>query len=252
MKKDPSSLAAEMAQVTMCFINTMGLLASPRIIAKAPTLPSREHILEHIEDFLGVLTRASHSAQTSEGGTWRDSEPHVSRLRELFREWAPDQGISPEIVLTARKCLLAFGVSEPPGGWDLFEGAEDDSPSAESRAVDTTPVGEALTVAWRFISWVSIFVIPGFLAAHDPGELRAEVLQCIDRYLDVIDLLRDYPVQNQDDERGLLRLEPYALKLRVLLREWMPDQPVSSEIIQTVDTCLKAVGVTFSAPGDGA
>jgi hypothetical protein len=242
MRTDPSSLAAEMAQVTMCFINLMGFFASPRVIAKAPTLPSREHILKHIEDFIGVLASASHSTQPNDGSTWRNSEPHVPRLREFFREWVPEQGISPEVIQIARTCLLAFGVSKPPEGWDGFEGAEDEVPIARSRA---TPVGEALAVAWRFISWASIFVIPAFLAAHDPGELRAELLQRIARYLEALELLRDHPVQEQDDEKGLLRLEPFALKLRTLLREWTPEQPVPLEIIQTVDTCLKAIGVLY-------
>lgn len=243
MNEDLSSFAAEMARVTICFTNMMGFLASPRIIAKAPTLPSREHILEHIEGFLGVLARASRPTQPSEGGTWRDSEPHASRLRELFREWTPEQGISCEIVQTARACLLAVGISEPAGGWDAFEEPEEDSPSAESRAASTNPVAEARMVAWSFINWSSIFAVPAFLAAHNPVELRAEVLQHIDRYLEAIELLRDHPVQSQDDKRGLLRLEPYALELRRLLREWVPDRSVPSEIIQTVEACLKAVGI---------
>jgi hypothetical protein len=250
MKTDPSSLAAEMAQVTMCFINIMGVLASPRIIAKAPALPSREQILEHIDAFLSVLARASHSTQASEGGAWRNSEPHVLTLRELFHEWTPEQGISPEFVQTARKCLIAFEISAPPGGWDVFEGIEDDSSGAESRAVDTTPLGEALAAGWHLINWASIFVIPSFMEAHSPGELRTELLQRIDRYLEVIDPLRDQHVQRQHDERGLLRLEPYASKLRTMLCEWAPDEPVPSEIIQTVDACLKSVGVLYSTTND--
>jgi len=252
MEEDLSSRAAEMARGTMCFINTMGFLASPRLIAKAPTLPSREHILEHIDSFVRVLASAASSTQTSEGGTWRDSEPHVLRLRELFRKWMPERGLSPEIIQTARKCLLALGVSEPPEGWDVFENTEDDSPITDSRAAETTPVREALAVSWRFINWASIFVIPAFLACHDPEELRAELLQRIGRYLEIIDLVRDHPVQRHDDERGLLGLEAFALKLRTLLQAWNRDQPVPSEIIQTVDACLKAVGVVYPTTDNGA
>lgn len=244
MKTDPLSLASEMAQVTMSFINLMGIFAAPRVIAKIPALPSREHILQHIEDFMGVLARASRAAQPNEGGTWRDSEPHVLRLRALFCAWVPEQGISPEVTQSARLCLRAFGISEPPEGWDAFEGAGDDAPIAKAQA---TPVDEALAVAWRFISWASVFVIPAFLAAHDPGELRAEMLRLTDRYLEALELLRDHPVREHDDEKGLLRLEPFALKLRTLLRDWTPDQTVPFEIIQTVDACLKAVGFVLPA-----
>lgn len=244
METDPSALAAEMARATMCFINLMGVFASPRIIAKTPALPAREHIIDHIEDFLGVLARTSPSAQPSNEDSWRNSEPHVLRLRELLRNWVPEQGISPEVINTARTCLLTLGVDEPPEGWDAFEGIEDQAPTAKT----TTPVGDALAVAWRFVNWASIFVIPAFLAAHNPEELRTELLQRIDKYLEVIDRLRDHPVPQQDDEKGLLRLEPFALKLRTLLNEWIPDQTVPSEIIQTVDACLKTVGVSYPIP----
>jgi hypothetical protein len=245
MERDPSSLAAEIARATACFINLLGLFASPRLIAKARPSPSREHILEHIEDFLGVLAHASRANQTGRGGDWKNSEPHVLRLRELFREWAPPQGVSSEITQIARACLLALGISEPPGGWDVLEqGSAEDSSSAASQEVIPTPVDEARKVAWSFINWAGVFVIPAFLACHDPRELRAELLGRIGRYLDIVDCIRGRSVPWQDD-RGLLRLEPYALKLRTLLEEWDPVRSVPPEIIETADACLKSIGVRY-------
>jgi hypothetical protein len=117
---------------------------------------------------------------------------------------------------------------------------------------DANSIDEARRIAWRFLNRACIFVVPAFFAAHDPTELRAEVLQCIAGYLEAVVSLRDHPIHDKDDKRGLLRLGTYALKLRELLQQWEPERPVPSEIIQTVDACLKAVGVTLSAPEDGS
>jgi hypothetical protein len=242
MSKDPSSLASEVAQVTAGFINLAGFLASPRIIVGAPELPSREHVLKHIDGFLGILAHVQ-STYASSGRGWRDAEPHVKALRDRFSEQMPEHGISREITESARACLLHLGIPEPLGGWDAFQGVSD-PPIAHLRAAESPLVREAKAAAWRFINWASVFVIPAFFAAHDPEELRAEALERIDRYLETVSLMREDPQERSYEvERGLFGLGPYALRLRELLREWGPGRPPSPELIRTVEACLDAIGI---------
>ncbi len=120
-----SRLAAAIAY----FMNLMGLLASPRIVAKTEQWPSREHLLEHADMFLSFASGAD-EATVSSAGRPIDLEgilPHASKLRASLETWTPGPAVPPELQASARALLQAFGVPEPPEGWDQFEGGPEDA-----------------------------------------------------------------------------------------------------------------------------
>jgi hypothetical protein len=112
----------------MCLMEITTFFASPRIVAKADGVPTREHVLEHLDAYLPV-------ARKMRRGGGPDSRPvpematHAERLRELFSEWTPSLlDIPPEVVQESRNFLAALGVLGPEEGWDAYEGPPEDAP----------------------------------------------------------------------------------------------------------------------------
>ena len=76
MDEDPSQLAAKVATSLGHFVNLMGYIASPRLVAKAQEMPSREHLLEHVDEYLAVL---EHVKSSTGEHTMITAEPHARR-----------------------------------------------------------------------------------------------------------------------------------------------------------------------------
>ncbi|KYF79550.1 hypothetical protein BE20_17565 [Sorangium cellulosum] len=113
----------------MCLLDIMAFFASPRLAAKGISLPSREHILQHLDAYIPV---AAEWERNYDGSTRRITTAHAQKLRDLFSAWMPDVDIPADIVQGARAFLDEFGI-EPQEGWDAFEG-----PPEETQAVLTS------------------------------------------------------------------------------------------------------------------
>ncbi|WP_437524685.1 hypothetical protein WME79_36485 [Sorangium sp. So ce726] len=110
---DASKKAARLAQAVAGAVNIAGALASPRLWAKATSWPSREHLVEHVDQLLSAF------------GTELDQQKFAAparRLRALLSAWEPGPEIPADISAAARELLAALGIQEPPGGWDAPEG----------------------------------------------------------------------------------------------------------------------------------
>jgi hypothetical protein len=129
MDEDPSQIAASFAAGLMNLINLLGYIASPRLVIKAQQMPSREHFLEHIDQYLEVVERARQSPDNPGTKTLMAAEPYARKLRELCEGWEPSPDVPVDIVQTARTLLAIKGIPEPPGGWDQFEGWPDEPPA---------------------------------------------------------------------------------------------------------------------------
>jgi hypothetical protein len=107
------------AQITMCAMNLAALLASPRVLRKAHEAPTRDDLLEHLDALLGVFSSGALSSPVVSVVAVRDA---TRRLREACAEWTPSFEAPLEVRQAARALLGGFAVSEPPEGWDAFEG----------------------------------------------------------------------------------------------------------------------------------
>ena len=108
-------------------LNLAGLLAAPRITRQIGKMPSREHVLEHLDDLQSIIN-GEPMATFGDGRRWSELGPHVDRLRALCESWTPSADVPPEIQHAARDVLAAFGIPEPPEGWDQFEGEAEAGP----------------------------------------------------------------------------------------------------------------------------
>jgi hypothetical protein len=113
--------AAQLAQRIATAMNLAGLLASPAVMRRVREMPSREHILEHL-DGLRTVTDEGAVATFGDGSQLSAITPHVARLRALCDAWTPSADVPAEMQQAARDLLAAFGIPEPPEGWDRFEG----------------------------------------------------------------------------------------------------------------------------------
>ncbi|WP_437912595.1 hypothetical protein WME73_36750 [Sorangium sp. So ce302] len=110
---DASKKAAQLAQALAGAVNVAELLASPSLWAKATSWPSREHLVEHMDQLLSAF------------GTELDQQKFAAparRLRAQLSAWEPGPEIPADISKAARELLAALGIEEPPGGWDAPEG----------------------------------------------------------------------------------------------------------------------------------
>lgn len=88
---------------------------------KVRQMPSREHVLEHWDGLQSLVDWEAR--RTLEGGRQlSEIGPPVNRLRALCESWTPSADVPSEIQRAARDLLAAFGMTEPPEGWDRFEG----------------------------------------------------------------------------------------------------------------------------------
>ncbi|AUX45764.1 uncharacterized protein SOCE26_072600 [Sorangium cellulosum] len=117
---DASKKAALLAQAVATAVNRAGALASPRSWAKAMSWPSREHLVEHVDQLL--------SAFGTELEAQRFAAP-ARRLGALLSAWEPGPEVPADISEAAREFLSALGIDEPPGGWDAPKGPPDGSSS---------------------------------------------------------------------------------------------------------------------------
>lgn len=109
----------------MRLLDMMVFFASPRLAASGVSLPSREHILRHLDAYLPV---AAEWERKYDGSTRRITTAPAQRLRVRFSTWTPTVDIPADIVQEARTFLDEFGM-EPEEGWDAFEGPREGTPA---------------------------------------------------------------------------------------------------------------------------
>jgi Uma2 family endonuclease len=139
--EDPTKLLAKYAATLMHFTNLMAFIASPRLVAKAQQMPSREHLLEHADAYLALLEDTKKSPNNPGNQAMMATEPHARKLRELVHRWEPSTDVPLEIAQTARAFLEAQGIPKPPGGWEQFEGWPDE-PAAKAEPEPSVPERE--------------------------------------------------------------------------------------------------------------
>ena len=122
MDEDPLKLTATYAAALMHFVNLMAYIASPRLVAERQQMPTREHLLDHTDQYLSVLEHEKQSPENPDNQAMIAAERDARKLRELFGGWEPSTNVPLEIAQAARAFLAAHGVPEPPGGWEQFEG----------------------------------------------------------------------------------------------------------------------------------
>jgi len=98
-----------------------GLLAAPKAMQRMREIPSREHVLEHLDGLRTIIDEGA-TATFGDGSPLSAITPHVARLRALCEAWTPSAGVPSEMQQAARDLLAAFGIPEPPEGWDRFDG----------------------------------------------------------------------------------------------------------------------------------
>ncbi|AGP40417.1 hypothetical protein BE04_24175 [Sorangium cellulosum] len=119
---DASRRAAQLAQAVAGVMNIAGALASPSSWARATSRPSREHLVEHIDQLLSAF------------GTDLEEQKFAAparTLRALLSAWEPGADVPVDISDAARELLAAMGIQEPPEGWDALEGPSE-GPSNDS------------------------------------------------------------------------------------------------------------------------
>jgi len=120
-RRSPCMVAADLAGTMAAGLNLAGVLASPRVLARASTMPARDEVLDLLDAFI----------RTASGpGQWRSSEPldlgaakqAGERLRAACAEWTPCAVAPVAVQQAARALLSAFGIPEPPEGWNAWNG----------------------------------------------------------------------------------------------------------------------------------
>jgi hypothetical protein len=118
-----SERTAHAAQTMMYAVNFAAVLASPRILQRAVQLPSSRHLLEHFDALVDVLS----SGRLLNPSIDLPITHHAAaRLRSTCATWIPGPKATADIQQAARAFLATCGVPEPPGGWDDFEGIQDE------------------------------------------------------------------------------------------------------------------------------
>jgi hypothetical protein len=111
-RKPTPELASELAQAIALCLNTLAVLAAPRVFlqhADAQFCASVPGIIDRVLQFqLGDQPFTS-------------VEPLLREIHNLARALEL-QRLPPEITEKARACLEGVGVPTPPEGWDDFEG----------------------------------------------------------------------------------------------------------------------------------
>jgi len=127
--EEEAQRASKAAQAAWHMLNLAGALASPRVLERIGQPPSRDELLERLDDFSEVMAGAS--GDDNEG-----ARAAVMRLRTACADWIPGSEAPPNVRQGARSLLAAFGIPEPPEGWDAFEGP---SPEPARKPEDPDP-----------------------------------------------------------------------------------------------------------------
>ena len=119
--------AASAAAAISLFMNLVGMLAAPRVWARASAWSSRAHLLGHIDDYLAAIELSGW--RNSQGQpAFESTKSSAQRLRALCATWEPGPEVPADISDAARSVLGAFGLPEPAEGWDRYEGPLGGSP----------------------------------------------------------------------------------------------------------------------------
>lgn len=234
-----SNLAARYAITISNFANLLGVLASPGVMAKAKDLPSREHLLRHIDDYIAAVD--AWEAMKNSGhmpfelnGKPLEFVPHGHELRKLCENWTPSAEVPKDIMDTARAMLAAMGFSEPPGGWDEFEGYPA-QPPPEPESPDPRPPPTAAELAAQpdivrvnaALVWCQYLASPKMVAKISPADLRRPALSHIDTLLASVRPVRS----NRASTRARWIFVIHELEaLRALCDAWDGSAPPTEQI----------------------
>ncbi|WP_437915534.1 hypothetical protein WME73_10250 [Sorangium sp. So ce302] len=92
-----------------------------------------------------------------------------------------------------------------------------------------------------FANTMAAFAAPRVIARAKSLPSRAEMLRCIDAYLEVVAETKRSP--HDDGNQAMINAEPYALKLRDLFAAWTPAAIVPAAIQNNARGALDALGI---------
>jgi hypothetical protein len=117
--------AAEFVDLVAELGNILAYVSSPRLRERWDA-KSFGTLKAGLEDAIARFESASRSAELgSDAYSGTDGLIRLRRCSNEFLEMLGDapEGLDlPEHQAKARECLAAMGISDPPGGWDVFEG----------------------------------------------------------------------------------------------------------------------------------
>jgi hypothetical protein len=119
-----SESAKGAALAVTSFTNLMAAFASPRLHPKLNPATDRAFVIRTIDKLLECAQAPQEHPLDASAPSKRLVEMRAIavEMRLLFERWAPEEGVTSEIVQKARACLSTLGVAAPPEGWDRFEG----------------------------------------------------------------------------------------------------------------------------------
>ncbi|UQA60221.1 hypothetical protein [Polyangium aurulentum] len=109
-------------------INLATGLAAPRILGGVERMPPKVEMVHAVDVYLAHL-------QLMERTSLEETEEPARILRAKLQAWTPSRDVPTDIVQAARALLRAFGIIEPPQGWDKFVRA----PAPDAPALASLP-----------------------------------------------------------------------------------------------------------------
>lgn len=240
---DPLSTAVSNA------VYVLDELTSRRRLSTLAALPTRDQILRSIDAIL----------------EWRKVrhgkiEECALALRVVCEHWTPTLEAPPEILGAARALMLAMGASEPPLGWEGYDGypetwgslyshpqtagdgpavGGESAPRAAGEAAVEDASFRAARVAQAYMNFINLcaaLAAPRIWGALSQRPLQVHLVEHADAFLSGLEAMT-----------GQEHLKGPGATLRALLSEWAPGPEVPAEIALAARSLLVLSGVAAPA-----
>jgi len=231
--QETAETPAEMAAEVACMLETLAVLASPRVAEKHGLPFSPAEMLDQIARYLRTFDRMRGAPDTTGHSAALVGEVDAQRLRELCETWSGSVPVSAAIRDAAREMLRLHGV-DPPGGWDAFEGSVEGAGEVlQPRGARTVirlqsgpdPVATALSNAMYMLEELTSSRRAKTLAVLPT---QAELLAAVDTYL-------EWPTTNPE-------VHSAARALRSQLSTWSPSTDIPMEVAHAARAFLRVLG----------
>ncbi|WP_437591251.1 hypothetical protein [Sorangium sp. So ce1000] len=203
-------------------VNYAGVLAAPRAAHGLGAAPSREELLGLLDRFIALNGEESR-VTIGDGRPIHEITAHARMLHALCDTWTPSPDVPTAIQQAARSLLAAFGIPEPPGGWDELEAPPEIPPEPEDPDPRPPPTEAELAARphpFAFgvaIGWCQYLGSPRMVAKIPPADLRFPALGHLDNMLA---LFRTARSKNAEGRAYFATLIQRLETLRALCEAW--------------------------------